>query len=486
MDAISKWVAAGGTLVVNNGGGDYKQAPRIRALVDGQVSLSARRKNPWQVPGKMIRNLDNFIVLEAANVNYFYGQTPSSEIFKTKDELRSMQREWQEIGESEDLASAIGNANCKFALYKYVLGRVVVVGDDMHAWQKDDWKLLLNSSILEDRTLRERFGSMTASIPADNYAIQGVGKPPVVEFQYLIGLFVLAIGPISYVILKRQRRLQLLFLTVPMISFVACTSLVLYALFSDGFQNRGRMRSFTEIDHSRQRAVSFVRHSQYAGVQPDDYRFDIDEAVFNGRAWSSPQTVVMQNPSGVLLRGGDIRPRMPHQIVSIRNYDTTQRLTLIPPNSPGELPGVQNQFDDPIRFAILRTKEGYFFVEDLAAGKSVTAQEIELQQGNSLGRTAPARKLIALLDEISPKVKDEFFSRSAYRSNLYYGYYQPEPSQPAEVECDYQLAALRTKMDRFFEQPGQYVAILEEYSGIPAPQPDIDYKNKLHVIHGIW
>lgn len=486
MEAIRKWVAAGGTLVVNNASADYKQAPRIRALVDGQVSLSARQRSPWIVPGKQVNNLDKFVVLDSS-VNYIYAGNQPDQRFTSKNELRDFRRDWQTIGKSDGLATAIDHAKCKFALYEYLLGRVVVVGDDMLAWNSDDWKHLLNASMLEGRTIRERFGSTKAAVPVDDFAIQGVGKPPVKEFQYLIGLFVLAIGPISYVVLKRKRRLQLLFLTVPAISLIACVSLVMYALLSDGFQNRGRMRSFTTIDHSRQRAVSFVRHSQYAGVQPDDYHFDNDEAVFNGRAWSSPRTVIRQHPTGVSVNGGDIRPRMPHQIISIRNYDSPKRLALLPPKSPGEPPGVQNQFDNPVRFAIMRTGDGYFFVENVAAGDTVVSQEISVEQGK-LGSTAAGRKLITLLEEISPKVQDDFFARSAYTTDpfYYYGYNQSVGNETALVECDYQLAMLRTNLDSFFEEPGQYVAILEEYSGVPAPQPDIDYKNKLNIIHGIW
>ncbi len=489
LESIRKWVAAGGTLVVNHCGADYKQAPRIRMMIDGQVSLSARRKSPWIVPGEKVRKLKKFVVQNRSPINYYYGAVqPDDNQFTTKDELREMRQDWQTIPESADLAKAIGDAECEFAMYQYLLGRVVVVGDDMLAWKEPDWKLLLNSSMTEDRTIRERFGSSSAAVPADNFAIQGVGKPPVQEFQYLIGLFVLAIGPVSYFILKRQRRLQLLFLTVPAISLMACLALVLYALLSDGFQNRGRIRSFTEIDHSRQRAVSFARHSHYAGVQPDDYVFENDEAVFNGRSWSSPRSIMTQSPRGTSLNGGDIRPRMPHQIVSIRNYDTPQRLALLPASSVGGPPGVQNQFDDPIRFAILRTDAGYFFVENLAAGDSVIAQEIPLKDGQSLASTTAGRELARLPDQISPKVTDEFFNRATYTSDPYnyYGYNPSATDFPASVECDYELTALRTNLNKFFAEPGQYVAVLEEFSGIPSPQPNIEYKNKLHIIHGKW
>ena len=54
------------------------------------------------------------------------------------------------------------------------------------------------------------------------------------------------------------------------------------------------------------------------------------------------------------------------------------------------------------------------------------------------------------------------------------------------IECDNRLRGLRSNLDKFFPKPGQYVAILEEFSSIPPPQPNIEYKNKLHVIHGIW
>ena len=48
-----------------------------------------------------------------------------------------------------------------------------------------------------------------------NFLIPGVGLAPVTQFQVLISLFVLVIGPLNFVLLRRWHKLNLLVITVP-------------------------------------------------------------------------------------------------------------------------------------------------------------------------------------------------------------------------------------------------------------------------------
>jgi hypothetical protein len=74
--------------------------------------------------------------------------------------------------------------------------------------------------------------------PNDNYwnfLIPGVGATPVTAFQVLITLFVLAIGPLNFYLLRRWHKLNLLLVTVPISAAVVTVALLLYAVFSDGY-----------------------------------------------------------------------------------------------------------------------------------------------------------------------------------------------------------------------------------------------------------
>ncbi len=113
------------------------------------------------------------------------------------------------------------------------------------------------------------------------FTIPGVGLTPITEFQVLISLFVLAIGPLNYWLLRRWHRQNLLILTVPLTAATATGLLLLYAMLADGLGVRTRIRSFTEIDCRRGEAVCWSRLSYYAGVSPSrGLEFPGDVAVY--------------------------------------------------------------------------------------------------------------------------------------------------------------------------------------------------------------
>ncbi|TWT48862.1 hypothetical protein [Botrimarina hoheduenensis] len=99
-----------------------------------------------------------------------------------------------------------------------------------------------------------------------NLLIPGVGFAPVGEFQVLITLFVLAIGPLNYWLLWRKQRLDLLVITTPLGALLVTACLFVYATFSDGFGVRVRARGLTVINQPAGEAVTWARLCHYAGL----------------------------------------------------------------------------------------------------------------------------------------------------------------------------------------------------------------------------
>lgn len=485
IEAIRKWTAAGGSLVVYDAGKQFERARQIRELVDGRNNPLFERNSPWLVPGKATKRLKSFVIDDVSS-NTYYGNDTATFV-EASDGIKT-RKDWQTFEEDEEFAAAVSKEEIEFALYRFVDGRVIVVSSKMDKWKLKQWRLLINSAVVEGKTLHQRLGRTTASQPIEGFAIEGVGKPPVNEFQFLIAFFVLIIGPISYFVLRRQRRLQLLFLTVPAISGVACLSLLLYALFADGFANRGRIRSFTTIDHNRARAISYTRHSQYAGVQPENYEFDADELVFNGRSWSGPRSTIRIGDDIQSVNGGDIRPRMPHQILNVKNFQTNKGLRFFTPNG-SMTPHIENNFSNPVRLAVIRvdtqvenddvekTEPQYFFAEDLEPGKAIAS--VAIDNVSSL-----KKKIRELVDELSPDVKDEFFSLKSYNYDPY-GWYGMDYSA-SKTDCERNFKYIRNRFDRVLDGSQQYVAVLEQFDEVADPQEDIEYKDKLMLVHGKW
>src|SRR5262249_22484834 len=113
-----------------------------------------------------------------------------------------------------------------------------------------------------------------------DFLIPGVGLVPVVQFQVLITLFVIAIGPVNYYLFKRLGKLNLMVLTVPAGALAVTSGLLIYAVIADGFSVRARASSFTPIDQRSGQAECWTRLSYYAGLSPSGgLTFSQDTAV---------------------------------------------------------------------------------------------------------------------------------------------------------------------------------------------------------------
>ncbi|MGI9457636.1 MAG: hypothetical protein ACR2NU_13815, partial [Aeoliella sp.] len=133
------------------------------------------------------------------------------------------------------------------------------------------------------RAWPNRHGLVPSEANADfsNWLIPDVGLAPVIEFQILITLFVLGIGPLNYWLLKRAGRLHLLVLTVPAAAVLITGGLLAYGLLADGFSTRVRSLSITLLDQDRGEAVSWNRLSYYAAFAPrEGLTFSKETAVY--------------------------------------------------------------------------------------------------------------------------------------------------------------------------------------------------------------
>lgn len=68
--------------------------------------------------------------------------------------------------------------------------------------------------------------------------------------------FVVLIGPVNLILLRRFRRRLLLFVTTPAVSLLTCSALFGYALFSEGVHARYRLATLTVLDEGQTRATS--------------------------------------------------------------------------------------------------------------------------------------------------------------------------------------------------------------------------------------
>ena len=197
------------------------------------------------------------------------------------------------------------------------------------------------------------------------------------------------------------------------------------------------------------------------------------------------------------LSGGDISARIPHEITSARPYQTTSRLLVLPGKSEEQAeeaaegqaeeqadtakseskkivaPRVQNRLDADVKWAVIRTEDGYFVVDDLQLGQTVEATPADLVGGSQVAR--------AITYELSPRSVGSGPSR---RYNSAYGNQFDVSLFGQDVRVVNQLRSGNLK--QLLDRPNTYVAIMEEFPMAAQQLEPVQYKMQLHVVRGQW
>ena len=218
-------------------------------------------------------------------------------------------------------------------------------------------------------TGRHGIRSNWASDDFFRHQIPGVGLPPVTAFRILITLFVIVIGPVNYLILRRYRRLTLLFLTVPLASLIVVASLLAFALISDGLGVRARVRSLTQIDQQTGEMVCWSRQTYHASIAPaDGLTFPGDTTVYpiaapkdqkNG-VWTSQiqERHIDWRGNQQHFRSGFIRSRTTAQFLVTSSRKTKRRLIVHSSSGSKDALTITNQLGCSIQRLLVCDEKG--------------------------------------------------------------------------------------------------------------------------------
>ena len=212
--------------------------------------------------------------------------------------------------------------------------------DDPFPGDAEQWQWVFGAIGMDRLLWYQRHGMSMGRGNQDfwNFLIPGVGLAPVTEFCILITVFVLAIGPLNYWLLRRWKRLHLLVVTIPVCAAAVTLFLFGYALIADGLSTRVRVRSVTQIDQRRKQAACWARLSYYAGMSPGGgLTFPADTAVlpleYQPRQGyyppSTPQRREMVWQADQRLTSGWLAPRTATQYLTLRSRPTDRGLDLI-------------------------------------------------------------------------------------------------------------------------------------------------------------
>lgn len=329
-----------------------------------------------------------------------------------------------------------------------------------------------------------------------NFMIPGVGKAPVNSYLVLITLFVIVIGPVNYVLLRRRKRLYLLLVTVPAGAGLVTFALMNYALISDGLGVRVRVRSFTHLDQANKEAASWSRQSYYAGLAPSQgLTFPANTAFYaihqfpsDRRANRSDRMLVWNEDQN--LASGYLKSRSTSQFMVVTAGESQHELVVT--ESPDSLCRVENQLGTDIQRLYLCDRQGNFLqARDIAAGGNAQLTPTDI------GQVVAAYK--SVLSENQPQFPvgydAQYYQNSfGFGRNYYYDYYSGwnnvDSSLPAPL---FQIGILERNLARAVGsaskvelKPRSYIAVVDSSPIVPIGYSRAREEASLHVISGHW
>ena len=296
-----------------------------------------------------------------------------------------------------DPAAPLPDAAPQVAFRDFQLGTVVVFNSDdpfaQVAGLTEDveaatWNWILKTLQTDRWMWSKRHGMSPVRRNPDfwDFLVPGVGLAPVNSFRVIITLFVLLIGPVNFILLKRWQRQNWILFTVPAAALLITLSLIGYALLTDGISVRARTRSITLVDQQAAHAVTWERQSYYAGLAPSGgLSFPADVAVFpldadpiarfGGRG--QPREVSWGQEQR--LQQGYLGSRNTAQFLLQRSRPS--ELGLEVNRDPDGTVMVKNKLHGEILHLLLRDNAGrYFIAEQIADEDSAALTAVEVAE----------------------------------------------------------------------------------------------------------
>jgi hypothetical protein len=162
---------------------------------------------------------------------------------------------------------------------------------------------------------------------------------PVRGMMGLMLAFVVLIGPVNLLILRRMRRRVWLFWTAPAFSLLTCGLVFGYSILSEGLQGRYRTLSLTVLDETTGRATSIGWTASYSPLTPGEgFHFSCQTeltpqvaqpyyAVF-GRRSEASQARTVDWTEDQHLASGWISARVPAPFALRKSENRRERLTV--------------------------------------------------------------------------------------------------------------------------------------------------------------
>lgn len=536
LEAIGRWVRAGGQLWVHPVGATWARLDEVEELlqlepVDNNVnatgasetSLKALANRGWKpikfvIPaGQTSRAVFRHLVTGRTRIS-----RDATEIGELKQNPEYVLTE-ELVGSPSADQSVVANRNDQpkdsgkwYVQHPAGLGYVRAFS---RAWDPVgfgiSWRMLLGGLPDQDNSMptpvtaamettqdwesRHGMTPNTANEDFPNLLVPGVGLAPVTEFRVLITAFVVVMGPLNYWLLKRANRLHLMLISVPAVALTLTLGLFAYAFLSDGLSTRARVHSFTSLDQRSGEAATWARISYYAGLAPSrGLELPGDVALYpiipgwnsaGGGAVLGSQRMLEWTEDGQRLSEGWLRSRTPTQYLSVRSRKSPHRLEV---HAKGkDRLEVENELGTPVEFVAVVDEASEIYVgESIAEGA-----QVELEKSTHDAALRRIRQLVtehrpetpaALEMEPTPIAQMQRRQQRQYYRNqlgMDYGSARLRDNLPNDA-----IAAIAGTNLAPVENlpPRTYFAVTEKGPDVELGVPGVVEQDSFHVIEGKW
>lgn len=470
LKALRNWVGTGGNLYVYNVGAD--ELPQLESLFGLKLDSS---EPPGKRGWKTGHDANTSVLLEQAESAAQDAAETDAAIDTTQWGVRVVLHPQQQQPLLQRFAST-------FLWRDYRLGCLVAIAGNRPADFEASLPREVPAPPRQQWIFRHGISFEQGSQDFWTMLIPDVGLAPISEFRVLITMFVIAIGPVNYWLLRRVGKLHMLLITVPVAAALVTGGLFLYAVVSDGFDTRVRVRSFTEIDQRLGEAVCWSRQSYYAGMAPSE-GLNMPEDVtvypveFPSRYYSRDnmdrQRDVHWDGKQRLSRGW-LDSRTPTQYLVIGARDSDKGLTF-PKTAEGMR--VRNLLETPVHYLLVCNPDGEFYWgESIPKDGSATLSPITEKMAR--GKLKPIfRQNWPRPPGVMNDGGDVFgLSQGRYWQN--YG-------------GSFQANRMEQLMGRWMEfapppSPRSYLAIVERSPEVRLGKDDLIESASFHVVLGRW
>lgn len=472
--AVRRWTAAGGNLLILGVGTQWERLEEVERLV-GWGREAGAADPTWNEPKpedyeKMLFQTGAVAVPVVPIPSPMLSPGLSVDYSKIETEIPRQRTR---------------PSRAPFKSRPYKLGMVTVLAAvDPPLANGSEWTWLLNT-LGADRVLwQQRHGVSLVSRNTDfwDFSIPGVGLPPVTSFEIILTLFVLAIGPANYFLLRRWKRLHLLIVTVPLSAAVVTAALFGYALLSDGLGARVRLRSLTLLDQREGQAIVWARQAYYAGLSPGGgLTFPADAMVVPIEL--EPQggmsrTRVLQWTDQQRLLSGWLPSRTPTQFLTVRATPSAAAAAV--ETTPGGR-SLRNALGTRILQVAVRLENGDCYrAGEIAEGQSGPLEKVPAEQALQSLRVLYRD---AQLDGSGPGVTPGA-TRRAMRARPPGQMAASTSQKSSRLEAELTAIGMSGSPDAVL-RPGSYIAVVERPAEVVAGT-DAKEEGGFHIIVGRW